>query len=169
MSQIDTIVVHHTATPTSWSVQQLRDLHVNQNGWRDIGYHYVVRLSGDTAVTQIGRPHDGDNNLESWEYGAHAYGSNSHTLGICTVGNWSMQSMLPEIERELIAALVHLCIQHGLDPLTQIKGHREMALANTECPGSLVDLDTLRLRVYKYHEQVLDIKEGMTRWENLNQ
>lgn len=169
MSQIDAIVVHHTATPTSWSVQQLRDLHVNQNGWKDIGYHYVVRLSGDTAVTEIGRPHDGDNNLESWEYGAHAYGSNSHTLGICTVGNWSEQPMLPEIERELIAALVHLCIQHDLDPLIQIKGHREMPQASTECPGLLVDLDTLRNKVYKYHLQVVGIIEGMTRWKNLNQ
>jgi hypothetical protein len=121
-------------------VQQLRDLHINQNGWKDIGYHYVIRLSGDTAVTEIGRPHDGDNNLESWEYGAHAYGSNSHT-----------------------------CIQHDLDPLTQIKGHREMPQASTECPGLLVDLDTLRNKVYKYHLQVVGIMEGMTRWENLNQ
>jgi hypothetical protein len=38
---MDTIVFHHTETPTTTTVQQINDMHRNQ-GWHMVGYHYVI-------------------------------------------------------------------------------------------------------------------------------
>ena len=42
------IVVHCTGTEEGKdvSVQAIRNYHVNHNGWRDIGYHYVIYRDG---------------------------------------------------------------------------------------------------------------------------
>lgn len=47
-----------------------------QRGWREIGYHYVIRRTG---VIEIGDRH--------WsEYGAHVKGHNKDSLGVCYIG-----------------------------------------------------------------------------------
>jgi hypothetical protein len=53
----------------------IRDWHVNGNGWRDIGYHLVIRRDGSI---EKGR----DIN----DSGAHAAGYNSKSIGLCLVG-----------------------------------------------------------------------------------
>jgi len=168
LARIEYLVVHHTATPTTWTVEQLRRLHVDQNGWRDIGYHYVVRLNENgRAVTEIGRPHDGDGSLDPWEYGAHVRGSNSKSLGIAMVGNWSDEQPDPRIRSELVTELVRLCIDLDLDE-QHIKGHREMPSASTECPGMLFDLDALRRDVAKHLSTVRAVILGMDVWKSKN-
>ena len=135
MGKIKTLVVHHTATPTSWTVAKIRQLHLDQ-GWKDVGYHYLIRLDEDQeARIYMGRPQDGDNYLSSLEWGAHVYGHNATSLGISTVGNWSGKAMNPAIE---------------------MKG------ASTECPGLLVDMDRLRSLVdeqYKAAKRLLGRKK----------
>lgn len=101
----------------------------------------------------MGRPQDGDNYLSSLEWGAHVYGHNATSLGISTIGNWSGKAMNPEIERVLIQHLVKLCFKHDLKP-TDVKGHREMKGASTECPGLLVDMDRLRSLVDEQYKAV---------------
>lgn len=56
-------------------VKEIRDWHVNGNGWKDIGYHFVIRRNGKT---EKGRP------LE--QVGAHVAGHNAGSIGICLVG-----------------------------------------------------------------------------------
>lgn len=59
MRSIDKIIVHCTATPEGkhFTVQQIREWHTapkpKGNGWRDIGYHFVVYLDGSV---HNGRP-----------------------------------------------------------------------------------------------------------------
>ena len=104
MAKIEYLVVHHTATPLSTTVEELRRMHVDERGWKDIGYHWVVRVnSRGIALTEEGRPQDGDDHLEPWEYGAHVRGSNSMSLGIAVVGNFSEYPMAPIIQKELLA------------------------------------------------------------------
>lgn len=55
--------------------RQIRDFHVNQLGWRDTGYHWVVRRDGRV---EKGRPEA--------EQGAHVLGYNSDSIGICLCG-----------------------------------------------------------------------------------
>ena len=47
-----------------------------QRGWREIGYHYVIRRTGVVEV--------GSRSLD--EYGAHVRGHNKDSLGICLIG-----------------------------------------------------------------------------------
>ena len=55
----------------SW---EIRKWHLAK-GWKDIGYHFVIRLNG--AIEQ-GRPVE--------QVGAHVQGHNSTTIGVCYVG-----------------------------------------------------------------------------------
>lgn len=85
------IVVHCSATApdTDIGAAEIRCLHAGPKdrtilwngknipckGWSDIGYHYVIRRSGET---EAGR----DQDLQ----GAHVLGWNACSLGICLVG-----------------------------------------------------------------------------------
>lgn len=53
----------------------IRDIHVNQNGWRDIGYHYVIKRDGSI---EKGR--------DESVVGAHTTGHNHDSIGICLIG-----------------------------------------------------------------------------------
>jgi len=167
MAKIEYIVVHHSATPTTWSVEDIRRLHVDENGWKDIGYHWVVHLNeeGTRAITSQGRPQNEDEHLEPWEYGAHCRGNNYRSLGICTVGNWSKEEMNPRIRTELIATLVRLCLDLKLSPEQAIRGHNEMPNTSTECPGTKVSMVRLRRDVGAYLEIVKSVMENMFLWK----
>ena len=60
MRKIDEIIIHCAATPEgkNFTVAQIRDWHVNGNGWKDIGYHYVIYLDGSVhkgrPIEQVG-------------------------------------------------------------------------------------------------------------------
>ena len=77
MREIDAIVIHCSYTPPSMDigVREIYDWHVNDNGWKDIGYHYVIRRNGNI---EIGRPEHTP--------GAHVAGHNHNTIGLCLVG-----------------------------------------------------------------------------------
>ena len=55
MRNIDEIIIHCTATRENVpiSVEQVRRWHVIENGWSDIGYHFLIGLDG---VVHTGRP-----------------------------------------------------------------------------------------------------------------
>lgn len=73
---IKLIVVHCSATPpdTDIGVDEIRQWHLDR-GWSDIGYHYVIRRNGDL---EKGRPEH--------VKGAHTFGYNTDSLGVCMVG-----------------------------------------------------------------------------------
>ena len=73
---ITEIIVHCSATPEGkdYTVQDIRRWH-KQQGWSDIGYHYVVYRNGHV---EPGRDVDIS--------GAHCVGHNAHSIGICYVG-----------------------------------------------------------------------------------
>lgn len=77
MRTINEIIVHCSATKEGedFGVEDIRRWHVDGNGWKDVGYHFVVRLDGQV---ELGRP------LE--QIGAHVKGRNEHSIGICYVG-----------------------------------------------------------------------------------
>ena len=77
MRSINKIILHCTATKEGYdySVQTIRKWHIQSNGWRDIGYHYLIRLDGRV---ETGRPES--------KTGAHCSGHNTGSLGICYVG-----------------------------------------------------------------------------------
>ncbi len=76
MRQIKEIIVHCTATPEgrNETVADIDRMH-KANGWRCIGYHYVVYLDG---TVHPGRPEN--------QVGAHCKGHNQFSIGVVYVG-----------------------------------------------------------------------------------
>jgi N-acetyl-anhydromuramyl-L-alanine amidase AmpD len=123
-SETDQVVIHHTGNPTDddLSVVEINASH-QARGWSCIGYHYVIRKDG---TVEVGRPH--------WTVGAHAYGHNSHTIGVHVCGNFEIGEPTSEQIESLAMLLANLCTDYGL-PIDRdsIVGHRE--LMSTACPG----------------------------------
>ena len=126
--KITLIVVHCTGTEEGEdvTVQAIRNYHVNHNGWRDIGYHYVIYRDGTL--------HEGrDVNIS----GGHARGYNSNSIGIVYVGGCpkghldkSKDTRTAAQKATLLRLLKDL---RKMYPQAKIVGHKD--LNKTSCPG----------------------------------
>ena len=120
----DMIVIHHTGNPTDddLSAEEIHASHLAQE-WAGIGYHFVIRKDG---TIERGRP--------EWAVGSHAYGENSHTIGIHVCGNFEIGEPT-EIQLGKLAHLIgNLCADYDIPTDREhIVGHRE--LMPTACPG----------------------------------
>lgn len=126
------IFIHCSATGPDSDIgaDVIRGWHKGQ-GWSDIGYHYVIRRDG---TLEKGRDLDGDGDVED-EQGAHAYGHNRDTLGICMVGgvdsNGKPDSNFTRHQWATLDKLVNEL--KGRYPEADIRGHREVAAK--ACPS----------------------------------
>lgn len=77
MRPIDAIIIHCSYTYSSMDVDaaEIRRWHMEDNGWQDIGYHYVIKRDG---TVETGRPVE--------RAGAHVKGHNARSIGVCLVG-----------------------------------------------------------------------------------
>ena len=77
MRKIDKIIIHCSATKEGRDIktETIKSWHVKGNGWRDIGYHFVIELDGSIR-----------NGRDVEKIGAHTKGYNSTSIGICYVG-----------------------------------------------------------------------------------
>ena len=134
MREINDIIIHCSATDPHWmaghSVDdktiEIRRWHVEERGWNDIGYHFIIDRDGSTAT---GRPIE--------VAGAHVKGHNANSIGICLIGGrhskedqFFSENFTQEQERSLIRTLVYL---RGLYPEANISGHNQYAAK--ACPG----------------------------------
>mgnify|MGYP000020564929 CR=1 FL=1 len=121
---VSKIIVHHTASPQSTTVDQIRDWHVNGNGWSDIGYHLIVL---------------GDGSLEKGrsinKTGAHCKGHNKRSIGVCVTGNTSQEPPTTAQVETLLGTLNRLIAEYGLTR-QDVYGHRDFG--DTECPGNFL-------------------------------
>ena len=120
----DMIVVHHTGNPwdDDCSAEEIHESHQNM-GWSGIGYHYVIRKDG---TIEKGRP--------EWATGSHAYGENSHTIGIHVSGNFCIAEPTQEQIEKLSYLIGYLCEKYDLVPdARHVVGHCD--LMATACPS----------------------------------
>jgi N-acetylmuramoyl-L-alanine amidase len=121
------LVIHCSATRgvQDIGVREIRRWHRDQ-GWADIGYHYVIRRSGKL---ETGRPVDA--------LGAHVQGHNHDSVGICLVGGLDNKTWKPannytpqqwESLKKLLEALVKRY------PKAKVLGHRDFAGVKKACP-----------------------------------
>lgn len=148
------IVIHHTVTPQTTSVDTIRRFHVDRNGWADIGYHFLVGLGGDEPGRKIGLHYGRPLTMQ----GTH--GSRTHNyshIGVAFIGCWDPETCrqhgwaVPDVNttRLYMAAAVQLILRplvqvYGIDP-DAILGHRDVK--PTRCPGDLIDTGVLRSMV----------------------
>lgn len=138
ITKINNIVIHHSASGRdTTSVDMIRTWHKNK-GYADIGYHYII--TGDGKL-HVGRPAD--------QVGAHAYGRNKDTLGICLTGDFNTELPSKLQMDTLIQLVATLAKRHKLNPQAVI-GHRDTIA--TACPGNLLynRLPELREKIKKY-------------------
>lgn len=130
----DMIVVHHVAIPSGdISAAQIHKAHL-ANGWAGIGYHYLIRKDG---TIERGRP------LAT--VGAHAYGENFHTIGICVAGNFNEENLEPAQYNALYNLIQNLCKIYDIMPDDHtLVGHRD--LNDTSCPGEYLYMRLPQLR-----------------------
>ena len=131
--RIDEIIVHCTATPEGrdLTVEQIRQDHIKNNHWSDIGYHYVVYLDGTV--------HEGRNVDVS---GAHAANHNANSIGVVYVGGVENRPGVPyaqlkpkdtRTEQQKASLLALLMDLRKLYPTARIIGHRDVS--SKACPS----------------------------------
>lgn len=134
MRPINEIIIHCTATRPEWreklsannKVEEVRRWHVDDNGWRDIGYHFLIDRDG-TVVS--GRPVE--------QMGAHVSGHNRSSIGIALFGGHggsaddrfadNFTASQDEALRTKIADLMD-----QFPSIEKVSGHNEYA--NKACP-----------------------------------
>lgn len=105
MRRIDLIVIHCSASDrvTHDNVETIRNWHIFDRGFSDIGYHYVITKDGKCHV---GR--------DVHVMGAHAKGQNRHSIGICLTG---LREFTQEQFKTAKEVIKELCKEHGLRPI----------------------------------------------------
>jgi N-acetylmuramoyl-L-alanine amidase len=123
----DWIVVHCSATRPNQNIgaKEIRSWHKAQ-GWKDIGYHFVIRRDGTVekgrAVNAIG---------------SHVKGYNHNSVGICMVGgigdnSWTPANNFTRAQWTSLKALVDTLIKRH--PKARILGHRDFPGVSKACP-----------------------------------
>lgn len=134
------IILHTAGVAGDPTAAAMREYHIKHNGWKDIGYHRVVRKGG---LVEVGRP--------LWQPGAHAEGAND-TLGICVSGHGDREPWTTEQTASVLDLCVAWC-RHFHWTSEAVAGHREAqarfggAPTHKTCPGLLVDMDQIRALV----------------------
>jgi N-acetyl-anhydromuramyl-L-alanine amidase AmpD len=119
------IILHH-ADAKNCSAEDIHRWHLS-NGWSGAGYHFLVRKDG--TIYRL-RPED--------KVGAHAYGSNYNSLGVCFEGNFTEEDM-PEAQKEAGKELVaYLKNKYNI---TTVQAHRDVCA--TSCPGDKFPFDQI--------------------------
>jgi len=135
------LIVHHSAgtnASSDWAgvVRSIWDYHVNVNGWDDVGYNWLIDPNG---VLYEGR---GDN-----VRGAHFCGTNTATMGVCVLGDFTNISPTVDAKSKLKDLLAWKSCDIDADPLgsslhtpssmnlNHISGHQDGC--STECPGDM--------------------------------
>jgi len=123
------LVVHCSATRPALDVgaKEIRQWHKNQ-GWEDIGYHYVIRRNGKIEVGRDERM-----------IGAHVARYNATSIGICMVGgvkqdNYTIaeNNFTKEQFASLRALLAGLVEKY---PGAKVLGHRDFPGVAKACPS----------------------------------
>ncbi|KAK2176396.1 hypothetical protein NP493_664g02058 [Ridgeia piscesae] len=123
------VIIHHSATrgctdksSCSALVRSFQRYHMDNNGWSDIGYNFVV---GEDGNIYEGR---------GWgKVGAHARGHNSNSIGICVIGNFEHRT--PNgAALSAAQSVINTGVRLGkISPSYRLRGHRDVG--STTCPG----------------------------------
>jgi hypothetical protein len=118
----NTVVIHHTAHAhdTVETMQDIQNLHMNRNGWADIGYHYGIDPNGNIYE---GR--------DIGVRGSSVSGYNTGLIGVVLMGNFEVDQ---PTEAQIASAQALVDWLAALYRLSHLAGHSEFN-GNTVCPG----------------------------------
>ncbi|MGK5530165.1 peptidoglycan recognition protein family protein [Streptomyces sp. URMC 129] len=150
---IKTVFVHHTAGTNDYScsdapaiIRGIYAYHVESQGWRDIGYNFLVDKCGEIYEGRAG-------GVDQPVQGAHTLGFNHNSMGVSVLGTYSDEAPNQDILDSLSLLTAWKLGLHDGDPegaqnrtstggtypegttvkLNNVSGHRDGY--NTDCPG----------------------------------
>lgn len=154
--RVDGVVVHHTAGTNNYTQAQVPAImrgiyafHAKDRGWNDIGYNFLVDKWGRVWEGRAG-------GADRAVIGAHATGTNSTTMGISVMGDYTKTSVSDAAMDAITRTIAWKAGVHGFDPngrqtllgknMPAIVGHRDVG--QTTCPGPSIysKLGTVRTR-----------------------
>lgn len=127
LESVDYIVVHCSATPPDMDIGRKEiDKWHRQRKFKKIGYHFVIRRDG---TIEWGR------NIDT--VGAHAYGVNQNSIGVCLVGGvdnkQSAEDNFEEIQKKALKFVLRFLLHEF--PQAEVIGHRDVPGTNKACPS----------------------------------
>ncbi|MFA9429677.1 S-layer homology domain-containing protein [Egicoccus sp. AB-alg2] len=144
-SNVDLVVVHHTAGSNNYTqaqaagiVRGIQNWHMDNNRWSDIGYNMLVDRFGNLYEGRQG-------GVERGVVGAHASGYNTGSFGISVMGNYVSVDAPQAAYETMVNAIAWKAKIHGFNPngsttrtrngvaVRTVTGHRDVG--NTSCPG----------------------------------
>ncbi|MEU3510135.1 N-acetylmuramoyl-L-alanine amidase [Streptomyces longwoodensis] len=169
--KVKAVVVHHTAGSNAYAcadapavVRGIYAYHVQQLGWRDIGYNFLVDKCGTLYEGRKG-------GVDRPVLGAHAYGFNTETSGIAVLGTYTATAPGEAVTSAVARLAAWKLGQYGVSPtgtttltagadgtnyfgkawtlgtrisMPTIHGHRDGY--NTQCPGDALYAELTRIR-----------------------
>ena len=143
--KIDTAIIHCSVADYG-SYRWFWNVHVRDNGWDDIGYHFIILNSKSKhQETKVELDIDNDGRVLRCRdidvAGAHCKGDNENSVGICLVGVDLFSA------RQLFSLMNLIWELKYMYPNIKIKGHYEMESGirqDKTCPN--IDMDWLRKR-----------------------
>jgi len=132
LDDIKRIIIHHSSSAHG-SVELFRRIHMEDNGYSDIGYNAVIGNGNGMDDGEI------DAGRDIAKVPAHCKYQNYDSLGVCVIGNFMETSPTKKQYASLIRQLVKWCLEFNLNPLGKddkgfiIASHRDYR--PTDCPG----------------------------------
>lgn len=139
-------IFHNSGTTVRQSIEIIHNYHKNSRGYAGIGYHFYIRRDGSIYKGRA-----------EHMQGAHAYGANSDSIGICFEGKFDIEEMTQEQIASGKEIVAYLREKYGNIEFTE---HRKVC--NTSCPGTNFKFDEIT------SEQVTEDTTEPSQNENLD-
>jgi hypothetical protein len=137
----DTVVIHHSGRSGETDPKKIQNLHMDKNGWDDVGYHFMISPDGNVYE---GR--------RLYYKGSHTELANTKKVGILVMGNFEKEYWFfggePNPGQILLLILLGRALTKQFATLTTLGGHKDFK-KSTECPGNQLypRLDDIRKAV----------------------
>jgi hypothetical protein len=120
---IDRLIIHHSALPLTDGPREIQRLHMEEKGFADIGYHFLVNEKGQLFEGRSLKVR-----------GAHTYGANYGSLGICLIGNF--EEIQPSSAQLATLKLLLAGLASTYQRIDRLAGHKDYNPGITLCPGA---------------------------------
>jgi N-acetylmuramoyl-L-alanine amidase len=126
MRDIRYIVLHCTATPQTTTVASIQRYWREKLGWRNPGYHYIIKPDGTTVQLQT---------LDQVANGVAGY--NSKSIHISYIGGVDAKGAAIDnrTPQQIETQIELLKILKSQFPSAEIKGHRDFPNVRKACPS----------------------------------
>jgi len=117
-------VIHCADTPEGvyFDIKDIRKWHVQERGWSDVGYHYIILLDG---TIQLGR------DLKTT--GAHVSGYNSNSIGVCYIGG--KHGVDTRTTQQKVALVYLVGSLKRIFKSAEVWGHKDFPGVRKYCPS----------------------------------